>query len=101
MQELNELLKNHPDVNVTISLKELLDGGRALFEELYDRISREKSENQSETYPRTKKACEILDVSPTTLWRFEKKGLLHPYFVGGEKRYMMSELKALLEQRSE
>lgn len=101
MQDLKQLLETNPDVNVTISLKQLMDGGRALIEEVYDRVSRESSEKETETYCRYQKACEILDISPATLWRWEKKGLLHPCYVGGQKRYMMSELRALLESRND
>lgn len=97
MADFQTLLNNNQNISVQISLETLLEGGRMLIAEVTDQLRQELSEANSESHVRTKKACEILDVSPTTIWRLEKSGKLHPLWIGGEKRYKMSELKAILE----
>lgn len=39
-----------------------------------------------------KQACEILQCTSVTLWRWEKKGRVTPYGIGGKKFYRRSEL---------
>jgi hypothetical protein len=45
------------------------------------------------------KAVKILGVSPSTLYRYEKAGLLKAYrTAGGHRRYLVSELTSFLEK---
>ncbi len=39
-----------------------------------------------------KEACEILQCTPVTLWRWEKKGRIQPFGIGGKKFFKRSEL---------
>ncbi|SDX19200.1 helix-turn-helix domain-containing protein [Aequorivita viscosa] len=39
-----------------------------------------------------KEACELLQCTPVTLWRWEKKGRVTPYGIGGKKFFKRSEL---------
>ena len=98
--DIIKLAEEFPNLQVSITLKDLLEGGRMIIAEVRDQLAREMEEGKSDTYLRTAKACEALDVSPTTLWRIEKKGWLHPVFVGGEKRYKMSEITEYLERNN-
>lgn len=53
-------------------------------------------EEQLELIPLSK-AAKILGVSPTTLYRYEKKGLLKPHRTpGGHRRYNLGQLKRFL-----
>jgi excisionase family DNA binding protein len=99
-KNLIQLAEDFPGLNVTISLKDLLEGGRMILAEARDQLAKEIQEAKAETYLSTKKACETLGVSSTTLWRIEKAGWLHPVFVGGEKRYKTSELQSYLERNN-
>lgn len=49
-----------------------------------------------ETYVSRQRACEMLDVDTTTLWRWAKRNYLVPATVGGKKRYKMSDINRLL-----
>jgi len=98
-KDLIKLAEEFPNLQISITLKDLLEGGRMIMAEARDQIAREMAEGKTETYLRTAKACEVLDISTTTLWRIEKKGWLHPVFIGGEKRYKLSELKEYLERK--
>lgn len=39
-----------------------------------------------------KEACELLKCTSVTLWRWEKKGRVTPYGIGGKKFFKRSEL---------
>ena len=41
---------------------------------------------------------EWLEVSATTLWRWEKCGYLIPVAVGNKKKYRMSDIQKILQQ---
>ena len=55
------------------------------------------TDEKSETYPSREKVMEMLDVSQSTLWRWQKAGYLVPLNVGGKRRYRMSDVKRILE----
>lgn len=59
----------------------------------------QKLQNQKNTAPNPtddlitpKEACEILQCTSVTLWRWEKKGRVTPYGIGGKKFFKRSEL---------
>ena len=67
-------------------------------------VSKTKSEleeaitlQKSEKYISTKVTCELLDVDPVSLWRWEKRHYLMPVRVGGKKRYRMSDINQMLK----
>ena len=39
-----------------------------------------------------KEACELLQCTSVTLWRWEKKGRIQPFGIGGKKFFKKSEL---------
>ena len=39
-----------------------------------------------------KQACELLKCTSVTLWRYEKKGRVSPYGIGGKKFFKRAEL---------
>lgn len=45
------------------------------------------------------RACEMLGVDKSTLWHWDKEGILKKYHVGGKPRYRLGEVKALMEGR--
>jgi len=49
-----------------------------------------------ETYLSPKKTAEMLDVNPTTLWRWNKRNYLIHIQVGGKRRYKMSDIQKIL-----
>ena len=92
---INNLIK---EGNITISvsandLKEFaLDIIQQTKRELEDLVIAQKSE----AYVSRQRACEMLDVDATTMWRWAKRNYLVPATVGGKKRYKMSDINKLL-----
>lgn len=52
---------------------------------------------QAEHLVTAKEAMETLQVSKTTLWRWEKLGYLVPVRVGGGNRYKYSDIQRIME----
>ena len=100
MNTLLEMAQSHPEISVTVRLADLRDAAY----ELADKIRRDADEQ----HRRREKAagCKLvdldtvktgLDVSTTTLWRWQKTGYLVPVKLGGRVYYRQRDLDALLQ----
>ena len=95
--DLIELAKECPGLQVTISLGELVEANRMLIAETKRELEQEISDQHAETYISRKKAMEILGKGSTTLWRWKKLGYLVPVTVGAVDRYRMSDIRRIME----
>jgi len=96
-QNLIELAKQCPSLQITITLGELVEANNLLIAEAKRELEQSITDANAETYPSREKVMEILDVSQATLWRWQKSGYLVPINVGGKRRYRMSDVKRILE----
>ena len=92
-----ELAQTFPNISVTIKLSELIEFGKLLIAETKREFEQQIKEQNTETYPIRAEVLKILGVSTSTLWRYEKMGLLKPLDVGGKRRYRMSDVKRFME----
>ncbi|MGN1258570.1 MAG: helix-turn-helix domain-containing protein [Candidatus Limisoma sp.] len=95
-KNLITLAEQFPNLQVTISLSDLITANRQLVEMTRAELEKQITDANTETYPSVDKVCEILGVVKSTLWRWEKKGVLVPIKVGGKNRYKMSDVRQLL-----
>lgn len=95
-KNLIALAEQFPNLQVTISLSDLITANRQLVEMTRAELEKQITDANTETYPSVDKVCEILGVVKSTLWRWEKKGVLVPIKVGGKNRYKMSDVRQLL-----
>ena len=98
MTNLSSLAKMHPSLNITIGLADLIEFAQYTVAETRRQLEQQITEANAETYPSPDKVAEILDVTKTTLWRWQKAGYLVPLEIGGKRRYKMSEVKRILEK---
>lgn len=96
-QNLFSFLNNHPDLTVSIKLGDLVEANRLLIAETKRELEQQIIDANTETYPSREKVMEILDVTASTLWRWQKQNYLVPINVGGKRRYLMSDIKKILE----
>ena len=96
-QNLIELAKQCPSLQITITLGELVEANNLLIAEAKRELEQSITDANAETYPSREKVMEILDVSQATLWRWQKSGYLVPINVGGKRRYRMCDVKRILE----
>ncbi len=94
---LVQLAKELPNLQVIISLAELVEGINLCIDETERRLEQRIADQKAETYPSRDKVMEILEVSAATLYRWQKAGYLVPLNVGGKRRYRMSDVKRILE----
>ena len=96
---LNNLLNENSKHFIMVSLDDL----KAIVKEVMEDTKRELVNlviaQKSETYISRQRASEMLDVDLTTLWRWAKQGYLVPVCVGGKKRYKMTDINQLLNNR--
>ena len=92
-------LNDHPDLTVSIKLGDLVEANRLLIAETKRELEQQIIDANTETYPSREKVMEILDVTASTLWRWQKQNYLVPINVGGKRRYLMSDIKKILESK--
>ena len=98
-RNLIELAKTTPNINVTISLGELIEAVEHCVQTTRKELEQQIIDSNAETYPSIDKVAEMLNVTKTTLWRWHKRNYLVPIEVGGKRRYRMSDIKKILEKR--
>ena len=100
MTKLLDPVESHPDVIVSIRAADLLAANEELIRRTRQELEQLITDANTETYPSAKKVAEMLDVDKSTLWRWAKIGYLVPINVGGKRRYRMSDVKRILEGKS-
>lgn len=96
--DLIQLAKECPGLTVSIKLTDLVEANKELIEETKRNLQQTLEDAKSEEYLSREKVIEWLEVSATTLWRWEKCGYLIPIAVGNKKKYRMSDIQKILQQ---
>lgn len=68
-----------------------------ILRNLVNDLISEREEVKKETYISANQVSNLLGVSKSTLWRWEKENYLVPVRVGNKLRYKESEVKHLME----
>ena len=96
--DLIQLVKECPGLTVSIKLTDLVEANKELIEETKRNLQQTLEDAKSEEYLSREKVIEWLEVSATTLWRWEKCGYLILVAVGNKKKYRMSDIQKILQQ---
>ena len=96
MVEIEKLAKQFPDLNLTVKAGDLIEAVDYCVNKTRKELEQQITDANTETYPSVAKTAEILDVTPSTLWRWAKNGYLVPLEIGGKRRYKMSEIQRIL-----
>lgn len=92
---LHDLLLNNPDVNITVSGKDLLEFGQSIAKQSTEVVLQAQDE-------KTFSAKDIeskFGICAATRWRWDKLGILKGSKVGNRIYYRESDVKALLEKK--
>ena len=93
---INDLIQKGSNINVTVSIDDLREFASGLIDQTKRDLEQAVINDKAETYPTPKQVAKILGVDLVTLWRWKNRGYLVPVEIGGKRRYIMSEVKALL-----
>lgn len=98
-KNLIELAKVCPDAIISIKIGDLVEANEALIQRTKQELEQIITDQATETYPSRNRVAEILDVDLSTLHRWAKRGILVPIEIGGYRRYRMSDVQRLLNQK--
>jgi len=93
---IQEILKTGANFTVSIGINDLKEWHNEVINSTKKELEEIVLSDKAETYPTVKQVSDILNVDNSTLWRWNKRGYLKTIEVGGGRRYIMSEVKALL-----
>ncbi len=96
MIPIKDLLENG-NITIAVSIKDLKEFAKELIETTKQELQQQITDNNTETYLSPIQVSKMLDVDRSTLWRWDKKNYLSPVEVGGKRRYLLSEINALLK----
>ena len=93
--KLTKIIENHPNAEVTISLKELLEFAEEVALNMYDiAISTQRSENTIRSeYVTRSEYMKRMDICAATFWRWNKNGDIKTKTVGRRVYVHESEIK--------
>lgn len=91
MKTIEELIKEGNQVTINVSLESLREFGRTIANELKGELTT----REPKLYTRTE-LKEKLGVCDTTLWSYEKHGLINGKKIGNRKYFSESEVERLM-----
>ncbi len=95
MVSLNELLTNpnfKGSVKIEVTGPDLLDFGKEIVRSTLDKAESSKHETEPEEYLTRDEVSKLLKVCTTTLWHWNRKGILNSFRIGNKVRYKRSQI---------
>lgn len=96
--KISEILKTGVNLTISIGIDDLREWHQEVIADTRQELEQAVREDKEESYPTPKQVAKMLNVNPTTLWRWNKRGYLKTIEFGGGRRYKMSEVKALMNR---
>ncbi|MDR2972327.1 MAG: helix-turn-helix domain-containing protein [Bacteroidales bacterium] len=91
-----ELARTCPEVTISVKLGELIEATEFCINRTRKELEQQITDANTETYPSPAQVAKILNVSPATLWRWNKANYLKTIEIGGKRRYRMSDINKIL-----
>ncbi len=90
------MMESGANIIVAIALEDLRRFHKEVIADTKKELEAQIAEDKGERYLSIKQVCEMLDVDPSTLWRWRKRGYLVPAEVGRRSRYRLSDVRRML-----
>lgn len=91
MTTINELLKECPDIRVTMTASDLKEFARYVIDEYAERGDRKRAETETPP-PGREEVCERWNITKSTLHSWIKRGTVRPTHIGGRVLFPISEI---------
>lgn len=98
---ITDLLESGQNISITVSAKDLKRFAEQLVHSAKCQLERTVIDGTLETLLTTEQVAAKLCTSRMTLYRWAEKGYLKPIEVGGEKRYLLSDIQKIIKQNEE
>ena len=96
MIDILQLAKEAPGTIIAIPVNDLVEANNRLVEKAVADLERAVVERQETIYLTRDQVMAKLNIVPSTLWRWHKRGYLVPLKVGGENRYRSTDIDTIL-----
>lgn len=97
MLDIIHIAKEAPGTILAVRADDLVAANESLIGKIRADIEREIEARRSAKLLTKETVIELLSVSSTTLWRWEKSGYLVPVNVGGQRRYRSTDVNEIME----
>ena len=97
MIDLLRLAKEAPGTIIAVPVGDLMEANNRLVERTVADLERAIAQKRETVYLTRDQVLAKLNIVPSTLWRWNKRGYLVPVKVGGENRYKSTDIDRILE----
>ena len=97
MTDLIRLAKEAPGTIIAVPVEALIDANTRLVEKALSDLEQAVARKDGVTYLTREQVMAKLNIVPSTLWRWQKRGYLVPINVGGHRRYKSTDIDDILE----
>ena len=97
MVDLIQLAKEAPGTIIAVPVGDLVEANNRLIDKVRADLEREVARKKDVEYLTREQVLAKLNVVPSTLWRWQKRGYLVPVNVGGQNRYRSTDIDRILE----
>jgi len=95
-----KLAKQCPDLTLAIKAGDLLEMVETCIDKTRKELEKVIVELNSEEYYSIEQVSKMLNVSKSTLWAWANKKYLEPVHIGGKRMYRMSDIKRIMETKT-
>lgn len=97
MIDIITLAKECPGTILAVRADDLVEANNRLIDQVRNDLEREVAHKNEVVYLTREMVLQKLNVVPSTLWRWQKRGYLVPVMVGGQNRYRSTDIDRILE----
>lgn len=97
---MNAITSGTPGVTIAITTDQLKEAMAYFYEESQARTQKAIEANREQPTITRKEAAKALNVTLTTLWRWEKEGYLTPVKIGTKVLYRATDIEKMLTPKS-
>lgn len=95
--DIINLAKQCPGTILAVRADDLVEANTRLIDQVRADLERDIATKQSVVFLTREQVIAKLNIVPSTLWRWQKRGYLVPVKVGGENRYKSTDIDRILE----
>lgn len=94
--DIIKLATECPGTIIAVRADDLIEANNRLIDKVRADLEREIARKRDVTYLTREQVLDKLNVDPSTLWRWKKRGYLVPVNVGGQNRYKSTDIDRIL-----